>query len=363
MASEHLPDLRGVLPYKDLLTADDEPDNVTENPTETLLPAVADHPLAEIEDRVFVGIRPSETAVDPQAAIHAMEHLQQLLREHQQTGLRDKVAGTTQRPMVEWLIVSTGGADPSLRYLVGSNYVDLIPDLKGLCRQCFPDTYEFERVEWHPRRLQTHVDPEQTAAAGVHPDLDEPRAHPAITATHPYVAGVQWYGDPDRRADWQTGLTRFDEMLGTGDGRRRRDRPREQRHESQQVPLATLVDTLSESPLPAVFSVVCRPYEDWSDRQDRYVTNLREGLVSTMDHLWEFVAPRDQEERDRYEPPPSDQERIDRITARDPRRSLCLAVRAAVLTRSALGAAKSSSIGSRTYTSSVSIQTGGWSAT
>ncbi len=263
-----------------------------------------------VESRPYLEIRPAETPVDPGAAAHAMGTIDALLRDTARGGLIRKLRGTTLAPVVEWLLVSDGRPDPAIRYLVGSNVSDLTEDLEGILRTAFPNGYELRPTRWHPAYAREFL-----------PLTDGPQ--PA-----PYVAAVEYRGRARRKRDWQTPLTPFEAFTGPARGA---DRPA--RANARRVPLATLVETLADAELPTVFQVVADPYGDWTSRADAYVTDLDEGVVSFGDRVWEFISPRDREARNRYRPPPADRERIEGIVARDPRHTLRVSARAAVLAR------------------------------
>ncbi|MFD1586238.1 hypothetical protein ACFR9U_04540 [Halorientalis brevis] len=293
----------------DVLPVDDEP----QRPTDP----------EPIEDRPYLEVRPSERPLDPPTVRRAMEHLYTTLREASETGLLDGLTDGGDGPVVEWLLVSDGRPDPTIRYLVGTDTPDLMSALETVLRTCFPDTYELTPVEWHPRRCHEHL-PLPTPG-DTHP-------HPAITPTEPYAAGVEFRGHAEYRQDWQTPLRRVDADGGTIQDRAARDGQR-RTSAGGKAPLARLVETICTAEVPVLYQVVCRPYDDWSVDADAYIEGLREGLVTVGDQFWEEVSPRDKEERREYEPSVTTQARIDGIRQRDPSRTFCVSARAVALTR------------------------------
>ncbi len=283
-----------------------------------------------VEPRPYLEIRPSESPVDPHAITRAMAHVDALLRETTKSGLVARLRRATLHPVVEWLLVSDGRPDATVRYLVGSNVSDLTEDLAGILRTGLPDSYELRRVRWHPRLAEEHLPPVPYEPAPDDPDAWDGPQHPAITPATPYVAGVEYRGRAKRKHDWQTPLQPFEAFAGPTN--HRKPHPRS---ESRRVPLAALVETVRDADLPVVFQVVCRPYEDWSGRAETYVGDLEDGTVSLGDKVWEFLAPRDREAKNRYDPPPRDERRIEGIAARDPSRTAVVSARAVVLTREA----------------------------
>jgi len=144
-----------------------------------------------------------------------------------------------------------GRPDTQVRYFLGSQFVDLLEDLEGVLRTCFPNSYEIRAVEWHPRRIHELL---PVAGAG------ECHPHPAITPARPYVAGVEYCGHAERRFDWQTPLVPFDAVT---ESTRATDR-RGDRNGSRRVPLATLVEAIQDAEVPVIYQAVCHPSEDWS---------------------------------------------------------------------------------------------------
>jgi hypothetical protein len=161
---------------------------------EAVTPTTAAEP-DDLDDRHYLEITPGETPLDPRAATQAMELLYTSLQKTTRTRLRDKLTGDTQQPVVEWLLASDGRPDTRIRYLVGSDTESLLDDLRNICRTCFPDSYEIRTTAWHPRRIAEHLpaaDPESNT-----PQTD----HPAITPSHPYVAGVEYEAQGRSRYD------------------------------------------------------------------------------------------------------------------------------------------------------------------
>ena len=304
-----------------------------EAPADALLPDTVDTTDANIEDRPYIEVRPSEAAVDPSAAIRAMEQLQTHLRNAGQTSLRERLFGTTDDPVVEWLLVADGREDTSVRYLVGTSAPDGLDAVERILRRAFPTSYELKRIETHPRRLEAQCSPSRSTG----PDTitETPPADHPLPDTTPAVAGVTYVGKTERTRDWQTGLTPAETFRG-----RATDTTDHQRHsttttntEDHTNPLATLVETLCAASMPALFQVVCRAHPDWTIAADTYIQDLQTGQATRGDRILEAVAPRDPEGTRTYDPPESDKRRIASIQRRNPTRSLCVAARAAILTR------------------------------
>ncbi|AQL44490.1 hypothetical protein BV210_05870 [Halorientalis sp. IM1011] len=279
------------------------------------MPAVRDEP----QTRPYIEIRPTDTPLDPRTVAQGVDILVTALQEASQDGLWHTLTRSVQRPHVEWLLVSDGRSDAQIRYFVGTDDQDFLPDVKHVLRTALPDSYELREVAWHPRQIYEQL-PVATTPQDCHP-------HPAITPARPYVAGVEYRGRAKRRSDWQAPLVPFEEIVD--DSQSTRQHRDQDRRESRRVPLATLIETMREADEPVIYQAVCRSCADWTGDQHSYLQDLQEGNQWLLDAIF----PRTREEKRAYEPSPEEQARIDAISDRDPTRSLLLSARAVVLTR------------------------------
>ncbi|MDZ7701646.1 MAG: hypothetical protein U5J98_06020 [Halobacteriales archaeon] len=242
--------------------------------------------------------------------------LTDLLRSNSRTGRWKRLRGKQRIPTVEWLLVSDGRPDPTIRYLVGCTVPDLTPDVEGVLRMAFPDSYEFHQLLYHPRFVEGHLPIVTSDARSFDRDDWDSPLHPAITTAHPYAAGVEFGGRASRSNDWQTPLKPFEAFCRPAINRR---------HSSEatpRVPLAAVIETMHDAQVPVVFQVICRPLGDWTSSAEQYLIDLNEGTVPAGEKVWEFFDPRDREARNAYRPPPADAERIEGIMARDPTQTL-----------------------------------------
>ncbi|MDQ2055284.1 ATP-binding protein [Halobellus sp. H-GB7] len=143
-------------------------------------------------------------------------------------------------------------------------------------------------------------------------------ARPALEMVSP--VGVRWYGNATRKEDWMTLLTPFVE--DATDSLSTPDQPGDS--------LASLVDHLIEAEHPIAFQVVFQRKSDWtSDAEIR-----KENLIDGRDTLFqEWVGPfleveeqpSDRSERQLSEPV---KQRVERITAKTPKRTFTVNIRA-----------------------------------
>jgi len=323
----------------------------SESTGDDTLPVPVDEPTTSeaepipdpVEPRPYIEIRPAETTVDPGAVGQAMDLLHTVLSEFTQTGLKDRLFGSTEIPLVEWLLLSDGREDPQIRYLVGTTHSDLTEDLLGVLRTCFPNSYEFREIEFHPRYIQEFL---PIGGPETHP-VPSPTGHELDTRVHPYVAGVEYHGQAKRKRDWQTPLQRFGHRGATsnetrwtpgGDQRHYRgpSQPTDTREESaasHRIPLAPLIETIREATVPVCYQVVCRPHDDWSKDANRYLGGLRSGNITITDDIIDALLPRSKEQQTAYEPPIEDRNRIAGIQQRDPQRTFAVSARAVAMSR------------------------------
>lgn len=316
-------------------------------PREANPPLANEYPTPEpVEPRPYIEIQPSETSVNPAAVRQAMDLLHALLSDFTKAGLRHAIFGSEPFPLVEWLLVADGRDDPQIRYLVGTTHSDLTEDLRGILRTCFPDSYEFRYVEWHPRFIEDFLPIPDSIFDSV-PTITV-AGEEFDTVAHPYVAGVEYRGHTSRRRDWQTPLKPFGQHGTIGqeghthnsgweppqtNTARQGQTPHYQTTESHRVPLASLIETMREARVPVAYQLVCRVQSDWTSRAELYLRALDEGRVGFMSGVREFLAPSSREERQAYKPPLSDRTRIEGIESRDPQRTFCVSARAVALTR------------------------------
>jgi len=273
-----------------------------------------------VDRRTYVEIRPTEKALSPRAVNQAMTHLHAALERATETGFRDLLTRSTTQPSIEWLLVSDGRADTSIRYLVGATETSLTEELERIVRTALPNTYECRLVEWHPHDVL------DAASGDALADLYTPptdRGDRASTATPP-VAGVQFHGEADRQADWHLPLSAFE----TFTAKRRRGGTTNQK--SRRLPLTTLVETLADTSSPVIYQVLARPYQEITPTADEYRLALADGTASLSGKIWEALSPRSMEERRAYEPTPADSERIEALEERETRRTFQVTARAVV---------------------------------
>ncbi|WP_435066086.1 ATP-binding protein [Halobaculum sp. EA56] len=140
---------------------------------------------------------------------------------------------------LEWLLWTTGESE---RVEYGLRCASSNADaITRMVRDIFPNTYSFDSERAPPEELYRTLGVRQDETSQSKEDIHD--------SPHSGVLGVKIEGNPDRRRDWQTSLTPFEEFRAD---------------ESARLPLNSVVETLAASPVPVVFQVVLGPLPDWS---------------------------------------------------------------------------------------------------
>ncbi|ELY45364.1 hypothetical protein C495_08160 [Natronorubrum sulfidifaciens JCM 14089] len=263
-----------------------------------------------LELRSYIEIRPSTKSLNPASVAQAMTVLYEQLHDSSNSGIRSFFKSSSPTPTVEWLLVADGRSDTRIRYFVGTTEDAFLDDLEATLRTALPNTYELTNVEWHPRLIEQHL-----------PTTDEV-ANTEHTDTQPYATGIEYRGNTHLRKDWLTSLTPFHQQSVTADDTQ----------QSHRIPLSILLETLSDSNVPVIYQLVCRPLGDQRVEAELYQADLEEGVVTTADRVIDFVFPRD-EEQDQRELSTSYRERLDSLGTRTLQRTFYLSARAVALTR------------------------------
>ncbi|REA03912.1 hypothetical protein DEQ92_12335 [Haloferax sp. Atlit-6N] len=146
---------------------------------------------------------------------------------------------------LEWLLVTDGSNADTIEYVLSVDTA-LAPAIEAWCRELVPNSFDISTATTDPlNRLSP-------AGSDVDPD-DEVLELAAL----PRYRAVEFVGVTDRREDWQTTLTAYDEF-----------------DEAQtRLPLATVVSTLASSSVPMALQILITPYPDWRhhalDRKQR----------------------------------------------------------------------------------------------
>jgi hypothetical protein len=257
----------------------------------------ADTDLDHDHDRTYIRVQPADQPLSTRAAVKWTKRLHDVADDGSGVlNLRRILPFVGSDALAVECCLATRGADDGVAYYLGiaGRDDDADPDrlarLERACETALPRSYDIERVTWHPAEV-LGMEPEATAALAIQ-------------------------GTADRTNDWQTPLTPYTELV---------ERERLTTDEGARPPLATVADALADSPVPAVYQALLRPYRDWnSDRADR-IQALEAHQDTVRDQVLEaFVGPPEGD----VDLPPDDRARIEDLQDCDPAHSFVLTVRA-----------------------------------
>ncbi|KTG11033.1 hypothetical protein AUR64_07665 [Haloprofundus marisrubri] len=244
----------------------------------------------------YIEITPSDDTVDPDTVARHWKRLHNL--EYNVDGnWLTTLFNNTHKPTLEWLLVSDGGSDSSVTYYVGvttetqstETTDSLLTQLERILRGLFPETYEFKRTQLVEHPLDQPTEPEACAA-------------------------VEFCGDVDRYDDWQTQLTHLADFSDDDTAR---------------VPLAAVVETIANQPLPVVYQALVYPYRDWRGDASYRKHQLKNGEdTATQRAAATLFGPTTTETPENTQIPDSAKPRLEEIDARDARHTFVVNARA-----------------------------------
>lgn len=254
-----------------------------------------DESAADTAARQSLRITPATERLDPETVHTQCRRLHALA--DSQSGLQS-LFDRSAPPTIELCLHSDG---TRIEYLVGGTGDDAAPILDTLDRLChtlFPDSYAIERVERQPETLVPTPD------------------------TAPELQALVCEGVPDRRQDWQTRLTPFEQF---------------QTDDHARIPLATVVETMAGTAVPMVYQTLITPYPDWTAAADDRRAAIEAGQDTLGGQLLTSLTGLDAPTAD-AEPtregtgaadalPASDRSRLESIDAKDATRSFVVNAR------------------------------------
>lgn len=239
--------------------------------------------------RSYLRIRPTTNHIDHETVTAHLQRLHRLTSNRAPDSLLSRLRGPAP-PTIEVLLVSAGGDDAQIEYYLGVDDETAHDTFTRTLRGLYPDTYEFASVQQTEGWLR------------------------GIAGSDPTITGVEFHGVPDRSKDWQTQLTRFETFLSD---------------EHARIPLAAVIETMAATPSPMLYQALLRPKPDWSHEAEQ----RRVSIESQQDTLGGqlstalFGSPDDPEALLSN----GDQQRLEELTAKDPRRSFECTARAVAI--------------------------------
>ncbi|WP_239640846.1 type IV secretory system conjugative DNA transfer family protein [Haloferax sulfurifontis] len=189
--------------------------------------------ISSTTDRAFIRLSPTANTFTPSTVTAQFTRLYYLLE-------------TNHKPAtLEWLLVTDGSNADTIEYVLSVDTA-LAPAIEAWCRELVPNSFDISTTTTDPLRCLSPAD------ADADPDDGDLKSY-----SPPRYRAVEFVGVTDRREDWQTTLTAYDEFTD----------------EHSQLPLATVVSALASSSVPMAVQILITPYPDWRhhalDRKQR----------------------------------------------------------------------------------------------
>ncbi|MFD1568937.1 ATP-binding protein, partial [Halolamina litorea] len=246
-------------------------------------------PVHVTNARSYIRIRPTTDQLNVETVTAHLRRLHSLSNNQANPTLLDRLRGP-KPSTIEVLLVSTGGDDTRIEYYLGVDDDATHDTFTRTLRGLFPDSYEFTAVHQQDGWLR--------GVAGLDPTL----------------AGVEFYGKPDRPKDWQTQLSPFETFL-TDDHAR--------------IPLAAIFETMAATASPMIYQALLRPKPDWTQEAES-----RRVSIEAQQDTWGgelsaalFGAPEEGQEHLSNE----DQQRLEELAEKDARWSFECSARAVAI--------------------------------
>lgn len=248
-------------------------------------------------DPRYLRIRPTDHQLDPETIETQFRRLHGFERADGSGSWYSQWFDTTPAPTFEWLLVTDGDTSNPVEYYLNVNEGGLNESIRRVCRELFPNEYELEYTDQDPVAVL------QQDASGNH----------STGATDPTVpdhcVAITFDGVAERRRDWQTSLTdttAFDADAAT------------------HLPLATVVETLRDSPIPMVYQTLLRPYSEWTHEAAQRREQLIQHRDTPAQRIASAVVPIDDHDPEDHDP----DGRLAELRSKDPQHSFGVTVRA-----------------------------------
>ncbi|MDZ5812654.1 hypothetical protein U4E84_15000 [Halorubrum sp. AD140] len=196
----------------------------------------ADSLPARSPEHTHLQLRPTDTPLATAAVEQGFCRLHSI--DQEPDGFVDRLFGTNAPPL-EFRLQRPAGPDTDLSLYAGIADGPTETLNAGLRAAC-PNEYELTPATPDPIPSPAEID----------------------TADDIELAAVEWVGDAERRADWQTRLTPFSDF---------------QERDERRLPLAVIAETLADTTAAVTYQVVCRRYRDWRGEAQHRQWQLEEG--------------------------------------------------------------------------------------
>lgn len=190
------------------------------------------------ETATHLRITPTDTRPAPAQTRTAFENLHALAQPSDTGGWRELFADQTP-PAIEWLL--QGDGDGQVTYYVGPVGDLDLNAFKRVCRDCYPDDYQFDRV----------ADPLDDTAV---------KTHSEAALADGIQAGIEYHGHARDCEDWLTQLTPATAFL---DGSTTSSDANPD-HGHASLPLAAIADTMADVDRPMIYQTLLQSLPDYT---------------------------------------------------------------------------------------------------
>ncbi|WP_336000204.1 ATP-binding protein [Halorientalis halophila] len=276
-----------------MTTPPTSPARSQQSPNADSLPVLAD------DARPYIQIRPTTDHADPW---NLPLHLKRLHRLCFDDSARhwlpfDSPAHST----IEVTLYTRGHGE--IAYLFGCSAPEKLDALEGLLREAVPNSYQFQRVEFHTDSL---TDP-----------------------NHGSIAGIEFEGRPRSPRDWQTRLTPYTDFYGPENRYRANGSNSSREGQTKTIPLATIAEAMARSDTPVLYQALLTPYDDFTSELDTYSRAIETGSVGILDQAINALAGYPDPEDIRLTA--TDQTRLETLAEKDGRHSFIVNARAVAM--------------------------------
>ncbi len=246
--------------------------------------------ISSTTDRAFIRLSPTADTFTPSTVTAQFTRLYYLL-------------ASTQTPStLEWLLVTDGSNADTIEYVLSVDTA-LASTIEAWCRELVPNSFDISTPTTDPlNRLSpadADVDPDDGALESYSP---------------PQYRAVEFVGVTDRREDWQTTLTRYDEFTD----------------KHSRLPLATVVSTLADASVPMAVQILITPYPDWRHHAIDRKQRLKHGRDTVFQRFVEDWLVSTDPENNISDP--GVRSRVDALDEKDAQHSFAVTARAVATT-------------------------------
>jgi hypothetical protein len=246
--------------------------------------------ISSTTDRAFIHLSPTADTFTPSTVTAQFTRLYYLL------------ASTKTPSTLEWVLVTDGSDTGPIEYVLSVDTA-LASTIEAWCRELVPNSFDISTTMTDPLRCLSPADADA-----------DPDDRALESYAPPRYRAVEFVGVTDRREDWQTTLTRYDEFTD----------------KQSRLPLATVVSALADASVPMAVQILVRPYPDWRhhalDRKQR----LKQGRETAFQRFFEdWVLSTDSENN---VSDPRVRSRVDALDEKDAQHSFVVTARAVAAT-------------------------------